>query len=143
MLPRLRYSAIVRKKLRDADFSAPRNLLHLFYRLLLCREVVLLDIGSIDTPILRTLIGIEYAMVGACRNIDLAAKRIIRTIIVIREHIATSSRRCCWLAIDRFQRGAITECPLSNLRNAIWDSNTCQRGAVIVFTTSYYSIFCE
>ena len=44
---------------------------------------------------------------------------------------------------DTCKAAARRKCSLSNRSNAIRNCNTCQRGAITVFTTSYYSIFCE
>ena len=70
----------------------------------------------------------------ACRLI--CANRIARHINrsvrgVVVEYFISSCWRSCWLAINLFQRVAITECHISNRSNAIADCNTCQRVAII------------
>ena len=73
-------------------------------------------------------IGIDYAVIIRCRNINHTANRQLGAIVILQEHIPSSLWWRCRSAINLFQRGAIIECVFSNLSNAVANSYTCPRG---------------
>ena len=103
-----------------------RCLLHtpLLYYYLQLLEVVADNSQGIISPFACRLI---------CANrIDWYINRSARGVAV--EHLRTSRRWSCWLAINLLQRVAITKCKFSNRSNTIADCNTCQQVALLECT---------
>ena len=79
----------------------------------------------------------SQGIIAPCRHI--CANRIawyinISARGVAVEHLRTSRRRSCWLAINLLQRVATKECKFSNRSNTIADCNTCQQVALLECT---------
>ena len=126
---------IRRAESHSADIKGDKSLVA--SKTLLYNHTILKFIANnsrlILTPICCTLICIHRT----CWHIDLAT-----TAVIVKNIGSAQCRRCCNLAIYTCQAVAIIECPLSNRRYAITDSNTCQAVAKSECITSnrHYAI---